>query len=100
MSPSRKSSSTPASTARARACASIAGEASISDDASAGVLSNRDRNAPVTNRKLDQWPVSLTGERDVERDVIRPLNRPLRVSIRPTLVGTWFTPKPGSGVWE
>ena len=53
---------------------------------SARCLSNRDRNAPVANRKLDQWPVSLTGERDVERDVISPVNRPLRVPIRPTLV--------------
>ena len=32
-------------------------------------LSNRDRNAPVANCKLDQWPVSITGKPDVERDV-------------------------------
>src|SRR5829696_10010215 len=29
-------------------------------------LSNRDRNAPVANRKLDQRPVSSTGKPDVE----------------------------------
>src|SRR5436305_1274188 len=49
-------------------------------------LSNRDRNAPVANCKLDQWPVSITGQRDVERDVSSDAIRPLRVSIGPTLV--------------
>jgi hypothetical protein len=32
-------------------------------------LSNRDRNAPGANRKLDQWAVSITGKPDVERNV-------------------------------
>ena len=32
-------------------------------------LSNRDRNAPGADCKLDQWPVSITGKPDVERDV-------------------------------
>ena len=32
-------------------------------------LSNRDRNAPGANGKLDQRPVSLTGKPNVERDV-------------------------------
>ena len=32
-------------------------------------LSNRDRNAPGANCKLNQWPVSITGKPDVERDV-------------------------------
>src|SRR5919202_3479777 len=39
------------------------------DNTPARRLSNRDRNAPITNRELDQEPVSLTGKRDVERDV-------------------------------
>jgi hypothetical protein len=39
------------------------------DHTPARCLSNRDRNAPGANRKLDQWPVSITGKPDVERDV-------------------------------
>src|ERR671937_1444938 len=56
------------------------------DHTPARCLSNRDRNAPVTNRKLDQWPVSLTGKPDVERDVSSHASRPLRVSVRPGVV--------------
>ena len=32
-------------------------------------LSNRHRNAPGANCKLDHWPVSIAGKPDVERDV-------------------------------
>jgi hypothetical protein len=39
------------------------------DHAPARCLSDRDRNAPVTNRKLDHQPVGLPGKPDVERDV-------------------------------
>src|SRR6267378_1552810 len=49
-------------------------------------LSNRDRNAPGANCKLDQWPVGLTGKLDVERDVSGDASRPLRVSVRPSVV--------------
>src|SRR5919202_836213 len=56
------------------------------DHTPARCLSNRDRHAPVTNRKLDQWPVSLTGKPDVERDVSSDASRPLRVSVRPGVV--------------
>ena len=40
-------------------------------------LSNRDRNAPGANCKLDQWPVSITGKPDVERDVSSDARRPV-----------------------
>src|SRR3954454_24393888 len=56
------------------------------DHTPARCLGNRDRNAPVTNRKLDHRPVSLTGESDVERDVSIDASRPLRVSVRPGVV--------------
>src|SRR3954468_7648814 len=51
-------------------------------------LSNRDRNPPGTNCKLDQRPVSLTGKPNVERDVVSSdaASRPLRISIRPRVV--------------
>jgi hypothetical protein len=38
-------------------------------DTPARCVSNRDRNAPGANCKLDQWPVSITGKPHVERDV-------------------------------
>src|SRR5262245_43618135 len=56
------------------------------DHPSARSLSNRDRNAPGTNGKLDQYPVSLTGKRDVERNISCDANRPLVVSVRPGVV--------------
>jgi hypothetical protein len=34
-----------------------------------GCPSNGDRNAPGANRKLNQWPVSVTGKPNVEEDV-------------------------------
>ena len=49
-------------------------------------LSNRDRNAPVANCKLDQWPVSITGKPDVERDVSSDASGPVPVSVRPGVV--------------
>ena len=51
-------------------------------------LSNRDRNSPSTNGKLDQWPVSLKRKPDVERNVSANAGRRLRVSIRPSVVPT------------
>src|SRR3954470_17943994 len=47
--------------------------------------SNRDRNAPGAYRKLDQWPVSITGKPDVERD-IGDAGEPLPVSVSPGVV--------------
>ena len=56
-------------------------------DTPARCLSNRDRNAPGANCKLDQWPVSITGKPDVERDVSSDAtHRPVRVSVRPGVV--------------
>ena len=49
-------------------------------------LSNRDRDAPGANRKLDQWPVGITGKPDVERDVTSDASGPVPVSVRPGLV--------------
>ena len=46
-------------------------------------LSNRDRNAPVANCKLGQWPVSITGKPDVEGDVSSDASGPVPVSVRP-----------------
>src|ERR671924_557035 len=55
--------------------------------APARCLSYRDRNAPGANRKLDQWPVSLTGKPDVERDVSCDVSgRPVPVSVRQGVV--------------
>src|SRR5919108_742343 len=55
--------------------------------APARCLSNRDRNAPGANRKLDQWPVSITGKPDVERDVRCDAGgRPVHVSVRQGVV--------------
>jgi hypothetical protein len=48
--------------------------------------SNRDRNPPAPDRKLDQGPVGLTGKLHVERDVSVDTGRPLRVSVRPGVV--------------
>jgi Winged helix DNA-binding domain len=56
------------------------------DHTSARCLSNRDRNAPGTDRKLDQWPVSLTSEPDVERDVSSAAGRRLCVPVSPGVV--------------
>src|SRR5918999_6444051 len=55
------------------------------DHAPARSLSNRDRNAPGTNGKLDQWPVCITGKPDVERDVSSEASGPV-VSVRPGVV--------------
>src|SRR5919197_936413 len=49
-------------------------------------LSNRDRNAPGANCKLDQWPVSINGKPDVERDVSSDASGPVPVSVRPGVV--------------
>jgi hypothetical protein len=51
-------------------------------------LSDRDRNAPGTNRKLDQWPLSLERKPDVERNVGADASRQLPVSVRPGVVPT------------
>jgi len=48
-------------------------------------LSNRGRNAPVANCKLDQWPVSITGKPDLERDVSSEASGPV-VLVRPGVV--------------
>jgi len=40
-----------------------------SDHKPARCQSDRDRNSPSANGKLDQWPVSLKGKPDVEGDV-------------------------------
>src|SRR6266850_5387211 len=58
------------------------------DHKPARCLSDRDRNSPGTNRKLDQWPVSLKGKPDVERNVSTDASRRLRVSVRPSVVPT------------
>src|SRR4029077_1395154 len=57
-----------------------------SDHTPARCLSDRDRNSPGANGKLDQWPVSLTGKPDVERNVSAVASRRLRVSVRPSVV--------------
>src|SRR5947208_171683 len=50
-------------------------------------VSNRHRNAPGANCKLDQWPVSITGKPDVERDVSSDASgRPVPVSVRQDVV--------------
>src|SRR5688572_26458588 len=49
-------------------------------------LSNRDRNTPGANCKLDQWPVSITGKPDVERDVTSDASGPVPVSVRQGVV--------------
>ena len=51
-------------------------------------LSDRDRNSPGTNGKLDEWPVSLKGKPDVERNVSAGPVRRLRVSVRTGVVPT------------
>src|SRR3954452_23008294 len=53
---------------------------------SARCLSNRDRNAPVANCELDEWPVCITGKPDVERDVTSDAGGPVSVSVRPAVV--------------
>jgi hypothetical protein len=58
------------------------------DHKPARCLSDRDRNSPGTNGKLDQWPVSLKGKPDVERNVSADASRRLRVSVRPSVVPT------------
>ncbi len=63
-------------------------------DAPARCLSNRDRNAPVANGKLDQWPVSITGKRDVERDVSSDAHGPVPVSVRPGVVPARHSQQP------
>src|SRR5256885_14889624 len=49
-------------------------------------LSNRDRNPPVANCKLDQWPVSITGKPDVERDISTDAGREVLVPVGPGVV--------------
>ena len=56
------------------------------DHKPARCLSDRNRNSPGTNGKLDQWPVSLTGKPDVERNVSAVAIRRRRISIRPGVV--------------
>src|SRR2546421_12442764 len=68
-------------------------------------VSNRDRNAPGANCKLDQWPVSITGKPDVERDVGSEARGPVLVSVRPGVVparhGKQSMRKPGGvRLWE
>jgi hypothetical protein len=58
------------------------------DHKPARCLSDRDRNAPGTKGKLDQWPVGLEGKPDVERNVCAVAGRRLRVSARPRVVPT------------
>ncbi len=49
-------------------------------------LSNRDRNAPGANCKLNQWPVSITGKPDVERHVSTDARGQVPVSVHPGVV--------------
>ena len=91
MSPSRSSSSTPAAAARSRAWASIAGEVSIPSTRPAGRLRDRDRDAAVADGELDERPVGLAGELDVERNVLRHLCRPLVVAVGEALVPAHLT---------
>ena len=56
------------------------------DDRPAGRLRDRDRHPPVPDRQLDQRPVRLAGELDVEGDVGRHGRRPLVVAVRERLV--------------
>jgi len=51
-------------------------------------LSDRDRNAPCPNGKLDQRPVSLGGKPNVERHVSMDGRRQVLVPIRPGVVPT------------
>ena len=56
------------------------------DDLLAGRLRDRDRDPPVPDRQLDQRPVRLAGQRDVEGDVGRHVRRPFLVAVRERLV--------------
>ena len=88
MSPSRRSSSTPCFS-RAQPCLREHPPRRVNPDHKpARCLSDRDRNSPGTNGKLDQWPVSLKGKPDVERNVSADATRRLRVSVRPSVVPT------------
>ena len=79
MSSSRSSSSAPASAARARACSSIAGEVSIPTTGPAGLARDWDRDAAVSDAKLDEQSVGFARELDVERHVLGHVGRPLLV---------------------
>src|SRR6476646_10572000 len=56
------------------------------DDTPARCLSNRDRNAPGANCKLDQRPISVTGKPHVERNVRTEASGPVPVSVRQGVV--------------
>jgi len=56
------------------------------DDASAGRLRDRDGDSSVPDRELDERPVRLAGELDVEGDVGGHVRRPSLVIVRERLV--------------
>ena len=53
----------------------------------AGLASDRDRDAAVPDRELDERPVGLAGELDVEGDVLGHVRRPVVVDRREGVVG-------------
>ena len=57
------------------------------EHAPAGLARDRDRDAPVADRELDERPVGLAGELDVERDVLGHVRRPVVVDRREGVVG-------------
>jgi ubiquinone/menaquinone biosynthesis C-methylase UbiE len=58
------------------------------DHRSAGRLRDRDRDPPISDRKLDERPVRLACELDIEGDVPRHVSRPFLVAARERLVPT------------
>src|SRR3954451_15306034 len=56
------------------------------DHASTRCPSDGNRDAPGADGKLDQWPVGLEGEPDIERNVRAVAGRRLRVLLRPSVV--------------
>src|SRR5207342_3108239 len=52
-----------------------------------GLARDRDRDAAIPDRELDEWPVRLPGELDVERDVLGHVRRPVVVDRREGVVG-------------
>ena len=68
------------------ACASIAGDASSPMHVPSGLARDRDRDAPVADRELDERPLRLPGELDVELNVVGHVRRPVVVDRREGVV--------------
>ena len=57
-----------------------------SDHAAAGLAGDGDRDSPVADRQLDERPLALAGELDVEGNVRRHVRRPVVVDRRERFV--------------